>query len=97
MLPIPFQVSTTDLIVYLGSKLKFHQHVSNDVHKEGEVAHTILKSTINCDASLMLPFCFWNMLPQFRIQGSHLRQLVSVQIRWTKEVHGLKDPKCVLI
>lgn len=42
---IPFEYSSTDLGVCIDNKLKFHQHVSNGVHKAGGVTTSILRST----------------------------------------------------
>ena len=96
--PIPFQVSAVDLGVTVDNKLKFHQHISNVTHKAGGVAHNILRSTLNRDASFMLPLFITHIRPLLEYASSvwnlgyigDLRQLESVQRRWTREIDGME-------
>lgn len=97
--PIPFKDSATDLGITVDSKLKFHQHVANVVHKASGVALNILKATVNRDIDFMLPLFITYVRPLLEYASSvwnlgyagDLRQLESVQRRWTKEIGGMRD------
>ncbi len=65
---LPFKTSPMDLQMCIDYKLKFHQQVSNTIHK-AETATSILKSTINCD-------CFF-IVPLFTIQIHPLLEYAS--------------------
>ena len=97
---IPFKDSATYLgIIVDSSKLKFHQHVANIVHKASGVAIYILKATMNRDIDFMLPLFITHVRPLLEYASSvwhlgyvgDLRQLESVQRRWTKEIGGLRN------
>ena len=96
--PISFQESVTDLGVCVDKKLEFHQHISNIVHKAGGVPTSILRTTINQQDSFMLPLFTTHVHPLLEYASSvwnlgfvgDVRQLESVQRRWTREIHGLE-------
>ena len=51
----PLKEDAMDLGILVDISLKFHQHVANIVHKASRVAENILKSTVNREASFLLP------------------------------------------
>ncbi|XP_076034532.1 uncharacterized protein LOC143021127 [Oratosquilla oratoria] len=78
------------------NKLKFHQHISNIVHKASGVS-TSIRSTVNRQDSFMLPLFTTHVRPLLEYASSvwnlgyvDVRQLESVQRRWTREIHGLE-------
>ncbi|XP_076047391.1 uncharacterized protein LOC143028924 [Oratosquilla oratoria] len=93
------QESVTDLGVCIDNKLKFHQHISNIVHKASGVSTSILRSTVNRQDSFMLPLFTTHVRPLLEYASSvwnlgyvgDVRQLESVQRRWTRKIHGLED------
>ncbi len=97
--PIPIKESAPDLGILIHSSLKFHQHISNIVHKAGGLSHSILKSTLNRDTSFMLPLYIAHIRPLLEYSSSlwnqgylgDLRLLESVQRRWTKSISGLEN------
>ena len=89
-IPIPIQESSSDLGILIQTSLKFHQHIFNIVHKAGGLSQSILKSTVNCDSSFILPLYISHIRPILEYSSSlwNLRLLKSMQRRWTKAIHA---------
>lgn len=96
--PIPMKDSASDLGVLIDTSLKFHQHIANIVHKAGGLSCSILKATVNRDASFMVPLYISHIRPILEYASSvwntgyiaDLQLLESVQRRWTKNIRGLE-------
>ena len=97
--PIPTKDSATDLGVLVDTSLKFHQHITNTVNKAGGLATSILRSTVNREASFMIPLYVSHIRPILEYASSlwntgysmDLHLLESVQRRWTKTIQGLEN------
>ena len=68
------------------------------IHKAGGVAHNILRSTLNRDASFMIPLYVTHIRPLLDYASAvwnlgyigDLKLLESVQRRWTREINGME-------
>ena len=97
-IPIPVKDSAMDLGVLVDSTLKFHQHIHNIVQKAGGVAQNLLKSTVNRDASFLIPLYVAHIRPILEYCSSvwnlgyitDINLLESVQRRWTRNIRGME-------
>lgn len=96
--PIPVKDSAMDLGVNVDSTLKFHQHIHNIVQKAGGMAQNLLKSTVNRDASFLIPLYVTHIRPILEYCSAvwnlgyitDLNLIESVQRRWTRNIRGME-------
>ena len=87
-----------DLGVNIDSTLKFHQHIHNVVQKASGMTQNLLKSTVNQDASFLIPLYVMHIQPILEYCSSvwnlgyiaDINLLESVQRRWTKNIRGME-------
>ena len=97
-IPIPVKDSAMDLGVNIDSTLKFHQHIRNVVQKTGGMTQHLLKSTVNRDASFLIPLYVTHIKPILEYCSSvwnlgyiaDINLFESVQRRWTKNIRGME-------
>lgn len=91
--------SHKDLGITVETNLKFHQHIKASVNKAGGVASNLLKSTVCRSADFMMVLLISDIRPLTDFSSQlwnlgyigDLKQIESVQRRWTKQVSGLGE------